>query len=132
MSTAANYASTPKQGIAAIATANTAKDGTGVMGTVLTAGANGSRIDAITIKATGTTTAGAIRLFIHNGATAYLLSEIPVVAVTSSATAPSFELNLNTNTMTQMLPIILPTGYSLRASTNNAENFNVLAQGGDF
>lgn len=132
MSTTAQYASTPRQAIAAIATANTAKDGTGTLGTVFTAGASGSRIDAINIKATVTTTAGAVRLFVHNGTSAFLLTEVPVIAVTSSATAPSFEVQLNTNTMTQILPLILPTGYSLRASTNNAENFNVLAQGGDF
>lgn len=132
MSTTAQYASTPRQAIAAIATANTAKDGTGTLGTVFTAGASGSRIDAINIKATVTTTAGMVRLFVHNGTSAFLLTEVPVIAVTSSATAPSFEVQLNTNTMTQILPLILPTGYSLRASTNNAENFNVLAQGGDF
>jgi hypothetical protein len=34
--------------------------------------------------------------------------------------------------MTQILPIILPTGFSLRASTNNAETFNIIALGGDF
>ena len=132
MSSTAQYASTPKIGAVAISTANTNKDGTGTVGTVFTAGASGSRIDAIAIKATVTTTAGAIRLFIYDGAAYFLLTEIPVVAVTSSATAPAFEVQLNTNTMSQILPIILPTGYSLRASTNNAEAFNVLASGGDF
>ena len=132
MSTTAQYASTPRQAIAAIATANTAKDGTGTLGTVFTAGASGSRIDAINIKATVTTTAGMVRLFVHNGTSAFLLTEVSVIAVTSSATAPSWEAQMNTNTMTQILPLLLPTGYSLRASTNNAENFNVLAQGGDF
>lgn len=132
MSTSANYAATPKIGAAAISTANTAKDGTGTIGTVFSAGASGSRIDAINLKATVTTTAGAVRLFIHTGSSYFLLTEIPVVAVTSSATSPAWEAQLNTNSMSQILPIILPTGYSLRASTNNAENINVLAQGGDF
>lgn len=132
MSTSAQYASTPNFGIVAIATANTAKDGTGTLGTVLTAGATGSRIDGICIKAKATTTAGAIRLFVHDGTTAFLLTEIPVIAVTSSATSPSFEAQINNNTMSQLFPITLPTGYSLRASTNNAEGFNVMAQGGNF
>lgn len=132
MSTAANYAATPNLGIAAISTANTNRDGTGTIGTVLTAGASGSRIDAVMLKATGTTTAGMIRLFVHNGTTAYLLNEVPVQANTPSSTAPAWEVQMNGSTMSQLFPIILPTGYSLRASTNNAETFNVLAVGGDF
>lgn len=132
MSTAANYAATPNLGIAAISTANTNRDGTGTIGTVLTAGASGSRVDAVMLKATGTTTAGMIRLFVHNGTTAYLLNEIPVLANTPSSTAPAWEVQMNASTMSQLFPIILPTGFSLRASTNNAETFNVLAVGGDF
>lgn len=132
MATQAQYAATPKVGIAAISTANTNRDGSGTIGTVLTAGTNGSRIDAIDIKATGTTTAGMIRLFVHNGTTAFLLTEVPVLALTPSGTSPAWETQLNTNTMTQVLPLVLPSGFSLRASTNNAETFNVIAVGGDF
>lgn len=132
MSAVAQYASVPNFGIVNISTANTAKDGTGTIGTVLTAGASGSRIDGVAIKAQVTTTAGAIRLFIHNGTTAFLLTEIAVTAQTSSATSNSWEAQLNTNTMSQLFPIIIPTGYSLRASTNNAESFNVMAFGGNF
>lgn len=132
MSTSPQYASTPRCGIGQVATANTNRDGTGTIGTIFTAGASGSRIDAINIKATGTTTAGMIRLFIHDGADARLLTEVPVTAITPSGTLPSWEAQLNTNTMTQVLPLVLPTGYSLRAATNNAETFNVIALGGDF
>lgn len=127
-----SYAATPKCGLGQVSIANTARDGTGTIATVFTAGANGSRIDAIDIKAVGTTTAGMIRLFIHDGTNARLLTEIPVPALTPSATLPSWEAQLNTNSMSQVLPIILPTNYSLRASTNNAETFNVIAFGGDF
>lgn len=127
-----SYAATPKCGLGQVSIANTARDGTGTIATVFTAGANGSRIDAIDIKAVGTTTAGMIRLFIHDGTNAQLLTEIPVTALTPSATLPSWEAQLNTNSMSQVLPIILPTNYSLHASTNNAETFNVIAFGGDF
>lgn len=132
MSTSAQYASTPKCGVGQVSVANTNRDGTGTIVTVFSAGASGSRIDAINIKATGTTTAGMIRLFIHDGTDARLLTEVPVVALTPSGTLPSWEAQLNTNTMTQVLPLVLPTGYSLRAATNNAETFNVIALGGDF
>ena len=126
------YAATPKCGIAQISTANANHDGTGTIATVFSAGANGSRIDAIDIKAVGTTTTGMIRLFIHDGNNARLLTEVPVVAVTPSATCPSWEAQLNTNSMSQILPLVLPSGYSLRTSTGKAETFNVIALGGDF
>lgn len=132
MATNPQFAATPKVGIAQISTANTSLTGTGTLGTIFTAGANGSRIDAIAIKGTGTSTSGMVRLFIHNGTTASLLTEIPVLAVTPSGTIPSWETQLNANSMAQVLPIILPAGHSLRASTHNAETFNILATGGDF
>lgn len=132
MATQAQYAASARCGVAQIATANANRDGTGTIDTVFTAGASGSRIDAINLKATGTTTAGMIRLFVHDGTTARLLTEVPVVAVTPSSTTPSWEAQLNTNSMSQVLPLVIPTGYSLRASTNNAETFNVIAIGGDF
>ena len=132
MSTSAQYASTPKCGVGQVSVANTNRDGTGTIVTVFSAGASGSRIDAIDLKAVGTTTAGMIRLFIHDGANARLLTEVPVIAITPSGTLPSWETQLNTNTMTQVLPLVLPTGYSLCAATNNAETFNLLAFGGDF
>jgi hypothetical protein len=132
MANQANYAAVPKCGIGQVSVANTNRDGTGDLATIFTAGASGSRIDAINLKAVGTTTAGMIRLFIHDGTNARLLTELPVLALTPGASTPSWEAQLNTNTMTQVLPIILPTGYSLRASTHNAETFNVISVGGDF
>lgn len=132
MASIPQYAGTPKCGIGQVSVANTNRDGTGTITTIFSAGAAGSRIDAINLKAVGTTTAGMVRLFIHDGTSARLLMEIPVQAVTPGATQPSWEAQLNTNTMSQVLPIILPAGYSLRASTEKAETFNVLAFGGDF
>ena len=132
MADKAQYAATPKIGIGQISTANTNRDGTGTIGTILTAGASGSRVDTIAVKATGTTTAGTVRLFIHDGVNARLLTELPVVAVTPSATLPAWEVQLNASTMSQLLPFALPTGYSLQASTEKAETFNLIAFGGDF
>ena len=132
MATQAQYAATPKCGVGQVSVANTNRDGTGTIATIFTAGANGSRIDAIDLKAVGTTTAGMLRLFIHDGVNARLLTELPVTAVTPSATLPSWEAQMNVNTMTQVLPLVLPTGYSLRASTEKAETFNIIALGGDF
>ena len=132
MASTGNYAATPKTGIVAISTGNTFRDGTGTLGNVLTASGSGSRIDAINIQAVTSTSSGMIRLFIHNGTTAFLLSEIPVVAVTPSSTSPAWSVQLNSQNSLNF-PIILGSGFSLRASTNNAETFNVITtQAGDF
>lgn len=131
MSANPQFVANPRLGMVAISTANTSRDGSGTIDTVLTAGSSGSRIDAVTIKATGTTTAGTIRLFVHNGTTAFLLSEIPVIAITPAATSPAFEAVVS-QANSSAFPLVIPAGYSLRASTEKAESFNIIAQGGDF
>lgn len=110
-----------------ISTANTGRDGTGTIGTVYTAGAQGSLIELIRVIATGTTTAGMVRLFLHDGANARLYTEIPVTAITPSATVEAFEAEY-----VPTKPLVLPTGWSLRASTHNAEEFVVRATGGNY
>lgn len=136
MAASPQYASPPKVGAVVINTANTNRDGTGTLGTVFTAGASGSRIDAVQVQATGTTTAGMVRLFVSDGANHRLFAEIPVVANTPSATAPAWSALVQGNATGLvshvLLPIHIPTGWSLRASTHNAESFNVIAFGGDF
>ncbi len=127
MSITSNYAATPKTAVAQVSTANTARDGTGTLATVFTAGTSGSRIDDIAIIATGTTTAGMVRLFLHDGTNARLWREVAVSAITPSATVSPFSSLLGN------LALVLQTGWSLRASTNNAETFNVLVtRAGDF
>ena len=127
MGTSANYASTPRAAFGQVTTANTNRDGTGTIATVFTAGASGSRIDDVVIQATGTTTAGMVRLFLHDGTNARLWAEVPVSAVTPSGTVPAFVSSL----LNQSL--VLPNGWSLRASTHNAETFNVIVdRAGDF
>ena len=127
MSTAAQYASTVTSAAVQVTTANTNRDGTGTITTVLTAGASGSRIDDIYMVATGTTTAGVIRLFVHDGTNARLLSETLVAAIT-----PSTTVQVWSNTLLSQA-IVLKTGYSLRASTQIGETFNIIVtRAGDF
>lgn len=127
MAATPQFTGTPNVGIAALSVANTNRDGTGTIATIITAGASGSRIDKVVVKATATTTAGMVRLFLHDGANAKLLTEITVTAVTVSASTPGFE------TVVDFLGgLVVPTGYSLRAATHNAESFNVTAFGGNF
>lgn len=127
MASTPNYAATPLVGVAAISTANTNRDGTGTLGTVVTAGSSGSRIDGVVVQASGTTTAGMVRLFLHDGTNARLWHEVQVTAITPSASVAAFRSELILDQ-----PVILANGWSLRASTHNAEAFNVAAFGGSF
>lgn len=127
MSTQAQYASTPKTAAAQLTTANALRDGTGTVVTVFTAGANGSRIDDIYMTATVATTAGMVRLFLHDGTNTRLFREVLVSATTPSATVAAWTTSL-TN-----LSLVLGAGWSLRASTEKAEAINVnVTRAGDF
>lgn len=127
MATAAQYASTVQNAQAQISTANTNRNGTGTIATVMTGATNGTRIDDIYIVATGTTTAGVVRLFISDGSNVRLWQEILVSAVTPSTTIAVWSAALINQ------GLILESGWSLQASTNNAETFNVIVtRAGDF
>lgn len=116
---------TANTGMATISTANSNLDGTGTLGTVLTAASNGTLLRRVAIKAQGNTTSGMIRLFITSGLTTQLLMEVPVPAVTKSATDQSFSETID-------LRYTLDAGNVLKASTANAETFNVVAEGLDW
>jgi len=128
MSTTPQYVGTPKNGTGQASVANTNRDGTGTLATVHTAGASGARVDMLRIQATGTTTAGMIRLFLDVGGTIRLIGEIPVVAVTPSATQPAWAVDYE-------FPrgLVMQANAVLKASTHNAETFNLIPTlAGDF
>lgn len=116
---------TANTGMVKISTANTNLDGTGTLGTVLTGASNGTLIKNVFIKATVTTTQGMIRLFVYDGTNTRLLMEIDVPPMGQSSTDPTFETVIPIN-------FHLISGYILKASTNNAESFNVIAEGLNF
>ena len=126
MAATPQFASIVEVSAVSIATADTSRTSPTNVGTVFTAGASGSRIDEVNIIATGTTTSGVVRLWIHTGSAYYLLQEVLVPAITPSVTTASFSAVFTYNNL------MLPSGYSLRATTNNSEPFNVIAFGGDF
>lgn len=130
MTALANFAASPRAAQAQISTANTARDGTGTIATVMAGGASGSRVDDLRIQATGTVTAGVVRLWLSldNGTTNRLLREILVPATTPSVSVEAWSTEL------RELALLLPDANALlRASTNNAEAFNVLVtRAGDF
>ena len=129
--TAPIFTLTPQIGRARIATANTNRDGTGTLGNVITGAASGTRVDRIVITATGTTTAGMVRLFINDGANIRAWREVPVTAITVSASAAAFTFTI-VSPDSQVPLLVLPNAYILAASTHNAEQFDVLAHAGDY
>jgi len=145
MATSAQYTKNARQASVAISTANTNRDGTGTMTIVWTAPAfvdatnpGGSRIERIIVQATGTTTAGMVRIFVSSDATAnsaantFLYEEIPVTAATPSTTVQAYAVALQAVTYQTLFPIMIGPGCTLRVSTANAESFVVTAMGGDY
>lgn len=133
MATSAQYASTPVVGSATLTTADTSLTEPTTVGTVLTAGASGTRIDYIDIQGVATTVASLVNLFIYDGTNYILWQQVPVVAVTSSTTAPAFSAVLSSNVNANVMPLTLPTGYSLRATTSVTQTgVRVTAYGGNF
>ncbi len=121
------FAVTPNLGTAQITAATTVRDGTGSLVTAFTAGANGSRVDRITVTATVTTAAGSIMIFVSDGTVTRLLREIPVLATTASTTAVAWVGQLP-------IALTLKPGWTIKAGATVAtgQPFNVLVEGADF
>lgn len=133
MSTSAQYASTPKFGSAVLTTADTSLTAPSTVGTIVSAGASGTRIDYIEVMGVATTVAGLINLFVYDGTNYILWQQIPVQAITTSTTTPSYAAAISSNGNANVMPLTLPTGYSLRATTTVAQTgVRVTAYGGDF
>lgn len=115
-----------------LATANTAKDGTGTVATLYTAGANGSKLSGVQIAYTGTSVATVLRLFINNGSTNAtatnnsLYKSVAIPANTLSEVAAANDIPVS-------LDLTLPAGYKLMATigTTIAAAIAVTASGGD-
>jgi hypothetical protein len=133
MASTAQYAATPKIGSATLTTADTSLTAPTTVGTVVSAGASGTRIDYIEVIGVATTVSSLVNLFIYDGTNYILWQQVPVIAVSTSTTAPAFVANLSSNNNANVMPLTLPTGYSLRATTSVAQTgVRVTAYGGDF
>lgn len=104
---------------AAISAANTARDGTGTVATVFTAGDDGAFVQRLVARSNGTNTTTVLRLFINNGADPAvaannsLINEMTLPATTASEVAglPPYEMPLN---------FALPPGYRLMCTLGTA------------
>lgn len=133
MATSAQFAATPRIGSALLTTADISLTAPTTFGTVLAAGSSGTRIDNIDIQGVATTVASLINLFIFDGTVNILYAQVAVQAITSSTTSPAFTAALSSNVNSNIMPLILPTGYSLRATTSVTQTgVRVTALAGDF
>lgn len=129
MATTPTFASNPRaHDRGSVTAANTARDGTGTIVTIATGSAAGLRIDRVIAQAIVTTTAGMIRLFlsVNGGTNWFLFDELPVGAVTVSASVAA-------SRVARAYPDLVLFGTSVRlgASTHNAEAHEVYALGAD-
>ena len=117
-----------------VATANTAKDGTGTVDTVFTADAtNGSYLQKLIVRPLGTNIASVLRVFLNNGSTNAtaanncLIAELSLPATTNSEVAAiaGFELPIN-------LPIEAGYKVNVTLGTTVAGGYAISAHGGDY
>jgi hypothetical protein len=113
-------------GSAAFTTGNTTK--TGVSATnLLTAGANGSKVDSVSALPLGTNVPSVLRVFYNTGAAKFLLAEasLPETMLTEIAQQNPVVIQLN---------LMLPSGHSIEATigTTVAAGWQVTCRGGDY
>ena len=124
---------TPNVSWATVTTANTAKDGTGTVATVFTAGSNGGRVDYLKVRALGTNVATVIRVFVNNGSTnATAANNTLIIDQTIAATTNSETAQLADNLI--QLDLSLPAGYKVNVTigTTVAAGLQVTGVGGDY
>ena len=119
------FAVTPHVELSQVTAANTNRDGTGTVVTCFTSGASGSRIERIRIKAAGTSTATMLRFYLSDGTSTRLIRETLAIALTPSQTVQTFEAF-------EVLGIVVPTGWTVKASVHTAETYNIVVEGSDF
>lgn len=127
------FASTPRQGSGVVATADASYTGPTNVMTLITAPAAGTRVERARFSFNGTTSlAGFVNVFIHDGTNYRLIRSIPYTAITASVTvAPA--LADGSGLVTFEGGLILPSGYSLRASfTNGTGNLVGTCDAADF
>lgn len=118
-------------------TANTAKDGTGTVVTIYTAGSNGSKVDGINIAYTGTSVATVVRIFVNNGsATTTASNNTLIKSINVGANTMTSEISTAADFYTPLLnggSLMLPAGYKITATiaVTVANALAVTATGGD-
>lgn len=130
MASSPAFIATAKIGAGSVSTANTNRDGTGTIATIFTAGASGSKINEIVLKATGDPADSIVNIFIYDGSSYWLFDEFDLGdPAAASTTVTGYRASRTYENL------VIPSGYSIRASITVALTsgvVNVIALGGDF
>lgn len=128
MATTPNFTSTPRVGSVNVSAANTARDGSGTITTLLIGAAAGTKVTSISAQATVTTAAGMVRIFLSTdgGTTWRLFDELAIAAATVSASVKGTRIRASYDDL-----ILADANHRLGCTTHNAESINVIALAGD-
>lgn len=131
MATTPNFTGTARAGVAAVSTANTARDGTGTIVDILTGVAAGTKVEEIIVQATGDPAASIVTIFYHNGTSYFLLDEFDLSAnpAAASATVTAYRARRTYDNL-----ILAGSSHKLAAAITvalTAGVVNVYAFGGD-
>jgi hypothetical protein len=123
------FAATPKIGAVAVSTANTNRDGTGTIATVVTAASSGTKITSIAVIATGDPADSVVNIYLYDGSTYFFFDSFDLGnPAAASTTVDAYR------TSKAYADLTLPSGWSIRASITVALTsgvMNVFAFGGD-
>lgn len=131
------FVQTPKTGRLVLVAGNTARDGSGTVGSAYTAGANGAKIKRIRFTSAQATAAASSamvgRVFISTdgGTTWDLLAEVVISAVTASATVVGSQSFI---TFADGLDIAASAviGATISVYAGVQDRMQVIVEGGDF
>lgn len=123
----------PKVSWGVVDTANTAKDGTGAVVTVFTAGANGSYLQSIRVLARGTNVATVARFWLNNGSTNATAGNNTLIGHVTIATTTNSEVAALTETE-YVIDKAIPAGHVVNVTigTSVAAGLHFNAYGGDY
>lgn len=128
MGTTPVFTSTVRVGSVNVSAANTNRDGSGTITSLLTGAAAGTKVFEIVAQAAVTTTAGMVRIFlsVDGGTTWRLFDELSIAAATVSASVKATRISSVYANL-----VLGSASHVLGCTTHNAESINVIALAGD-
>ncbi len=131
MASTPSFTGTPRIGATTVSTANTARDGTGTIATVITGVAAGTKISEVVLKATDNPADSVVTLFLYDGSTYTLFDEVDLGdPAAASTTVTGYRTSVRYDNL------VLPSAsWSLRAAITVAPTggvVNVIALAADF
>lgn len=121
------FAVTPRIGAVVISTAETNFTTITNFGELLTGSSTGTKVQEIVCKAGGTSAAGIVRLYVHDGTTHFFVDEFTI-----SAAAGAGNTTQTTRVSASYNNLVLPgSGHRLRVTTTIAQPIHVTAYGAD-